>query len=123
MTIDEHIEQAKECAKGMTFHADSMGWRVTQLALAEEVERLRGEVDAAYMRGCEVSGKHFGEIERALRARVAELEAERSADALFVQEALRREKHYRAALQRIANLQISGYSDTYRIASDALENR
>lgn len=44
MTIDEHIEQAKDCAKGMTFHADSMGWRVTQLALAEEVERLRARI-------------------------------------------------------------------------------
>lgn len=47
MTIDEHIEQAKECAKGITIHADSMGWRVTQLVLAEEVERLRGKLDAA----------------------------------------------------------------------------
>lgn len=44
MNIDEHIEQAKECAKHHTFDESSMGWRATQLALALEVERLRDQI-------------------------------------------------------------------------------
>ena len=41
MTIEEHIEMAKEWARGITIHAESQGWRVTCVTLAEEVERLR----------------------------------------------------------------------------------
>ena len=79
MTIDEHIEQAKECAKGITIHADSMGWRVTQLVLAEEVERLRVKLEAA-----EVKAKHWSDDVVALTKNCwrAEAQATKLAEAL-----------------------------------------
>ena len=38
-----------------------------------ERDEARAGIDAAYMRGCEVGAKHFGEVERALRAQVKDL--------------------------------------------------
>lgn len=43
MTIDEHIEQAKEWGKCIP--EGSIGWRRTCMELALEVERLRNEVE------------------------------------------------------------------------------
>lgn len=42
MTVDEAIAFADEWSRGMTLHADSQGWRVVCLLLADEVRRLRG---------------------------------------------------------------------------------
>lgn len=41
MTVDEAIAFADEWSRGMTLHADSQGWRVVCLLLADEVRRLR----------------------------------------------------------------------------------
>lgn len=47
MTIDEAITFAAEWSRGMTLHADSQGWRVVCMLLADEVVRLRArELDA-----------------------------------------------------------------------------
>jgi hypothetical protein len=46
MTIDECLAFADEWSRGQTFHADSQGWRVVCLLLAEEVRRGRGEPEA-----------------------------------------------------------------------------
>lgn len=41
MTVEDALALADDWAKGMTFHADSQGWRVVCMMLAEEVRRLR----------------------------------------------------------------------------------
>lgn len=41
MTIDDALAYADEWSRGHYFHADSQGWRVVCLILAEEVRRLR----------------------------------------------------------------------------------
>lgn len=41
MTVDEAIKLAAEWSRGMTMHADSQGWRVACMLLANEVVRLR----------------------------------------------------------------------------------
>lgn len=46
MTIDEHVAQAKEWGSKLPYYPGMVGWRTTCRALAEEVERLRGEAKA-----------------------------------------------------------------------------
>ena len=41
MTIDECLEYADEQSIGMSIYADSNGWRVVCMLLAEEVRKLR----------------------------------------------------------------------------------
>ena len=45
MTVDDALAYADEWNRGKTFHADSEGWRVVCLILAEEVRRLREAMD------------------------------------------------------------------------------
>lgn len=63
MNIQEHIEQAKEWSKGHTFDETSMGWRVTSLALAEEVERLQSKLEAAE-RSLGIQANWAGDLEK-----------------------------------------------------------
>jgi hypothetical protein len=44
MTVDDALKFADDWSRGMTLHADSQGWRVVCMLLAEEVRRLRKEI-------------------------------------------------------------------------------
>jgi hypothetical protein len=45
MSVDEALKFAHDWSSGMTVYTGQQGWRVVCMILAEEVERLRKEVD------------------------------------------------------------------------------
>lgn len=45
ITVDDALAYADEWNRGRTIHEDSQGWRTVCLILAEEVRRLREEMD------------------------------------------------------------------------------
>lgn len=46
MTVDEALDFADEWSRGITLHEGSQGWRVVCMLLAEEVRRMRGELQS-----------------------------------------------------------------------------
>ena len=43
LTVDDALKFSDQWSKGLTVHADSEGWRVACMVLAEEVRKLREE--------------------------------------------------------------------------------